>query len=144
MFFSSSLIKKILWSQIQEHVFLDLWSLRKIIQTWKKPKGFTFSWYLRKTKLFRKSLVSPWNGWFDQFWTLLRCLHCQCDNFHQQILVGSVWMNCWRSPLCWSLIVYKTHKCDVWCVMFEIFCKIFTLWVKERPKTPHLSNFRPF
>ena len=26
---------------------------------------FTFSGFLRKTKLFRKCLVSPWNGWFD-------------------------------------------------------------------------------
>ena len=38
--------------------------------------------------------------------------------------------------------------CDVWCKMCDvpdlIFCKIWTLWVKGRPKTPHLSNFRPF
>ena len=38
--------------------------------------------------------------------------------------------------------------CDVWCMMCDvadlIFCKILTLWVKGRPKIPHLGNFRPF
>ena len=38
--------------------------------------------------------------------------------------------------------------CDVWCVMCDVpglfFCKILTLWVKGRPKIPHLGSFRPF
>ena len=38
--------------------------------------------------------------------------------------------------------------CDVRCVMCDvpdlIFCKILTLWVKGRPKIPHLGYFRPF
>ena len=36
--------------------------------------------------------------------------------------------------------------CDAWCVMCQayFFCKILTLWVKGRPKMPHLGSFRPF
>ena len=37
--------------------------------------------------------------------------------------------------------------CDVWCMMCDgrtyFFCKILTLWVKGRPKIPHLGSFRP-
>ena len=37
--------------------------------------------------------------------------------------------------------------CEVWCVMCDvqdlIFCKIWTLWVKGRPKIPNLGNLKP-
>ena len=48
---------------------------------------------------------------------------------------GTVLMNCWRSPLYWSLIFCKTYKilCYMWCVMRDvqdlIFCKIYQIGV---------------
>ena len=43
---------------------------------------------------------------------------------------GSVLMNCWRSPLRWSLIFCKTYKflCNIWCVMCEVWCMMFQTW----------------
>ena len=79
-------------------------------------------------------------------------MYCQCDDVHQKVFVKSLqnqffFMNCWRSPPCWSLIFCKTYKflcnmwcgmCDVWCMMCDvpdlIFCKILTIWVKGKTK----------
>ena len=43
---------------------------------------------------------------------------------------GSVFMNCWRSPPCWSLIFCKTYKflCNMWCVMCDAWCVMFRTW----------------
>ena len=43
---------------------------------------------------------------------------------------GSVFMNCWRSPPCWSLIFCKTYKflCNMWCVMCDAWCVMFQTW----------------
>ena len=65
---------------------------------------------------------------------------------------GLVFMNFQRAPPSLSLISYKTSNsyaiCAVWCVMCVVpgffFCKILILWVKGRPKIPHLGSFRPF
>ena len=47
---------------------------------------------------------------------------------------GSVLMNCWRSPLCWSPIFCKTYKflCDMWCVIGEVWCVMFQTWFVVR------------
>ena len=43
---------------------------------------------------------------------------------------GPVLMNCWRSPLCWSLIFCKTYKflCNMWCVMCDAWCVMLQTW----------------
>ena len=43
---------------------------------------------------------------------------------------GSVFMNCWRSLPCWSLIFCKTYKflCNMWCVMCVAWCVMFPIW----------------
>ena len=43
---------------------------------------------------------------------------------------GSVFMNCWRSPPCWSLIFCKTYKflCNMWCVMCDAWCVMLRTW----------------
>ena len=39
-------------------------------------------------------------------------------------------MNCWRSPLSWSLIFCKTYKflCNMWYVMCDAWCVMFQTW----------------
>ena len=32
--------------------------------------------------------------------------------------------------------------CDLWWVIFDFFCKILNLWVKRRPKTPHMGSLK--
>ena len=47
-----------------------------------------------------------------------------------QISLGSVLMNRWRSPLCWSLIFCKTYQflCNMCCVMCDAWCLMFKTW----------------
>ena len=68
LFFQKQL-KKFKFEKIREHhaerdVFGFLITHFFLI-TLKKNMWFTFSRYLRKKELFRKCLVSSWNGWFD-------------------------------------------------------------------------------
>ena len=98
-----------------------------------KNMSFTFSRFLMDTKLFRKCLVSPWNGWFANFRpdiavciiNVMICIKKNCQNSF-----GQFFLNCWRSPLCWSLIFFKTYKFlwNMWCVMCEVWCMMFQTW----------------
>ena len=86
---------------------------------------FTFFKILKENRTFQKvpCFIVKWLVWLildlPQLF-LLSMWWFPSKNICQNSS-GSVLMNCWRSPLCWSLIFCKTYKflCNTWCVIFQ-------------------------
>ena len=145
----------LLWLKIWDPAFgrtiSDFLSLIKTNITWRKKQVSYFFRIFEENLIFQKVLcfTVKWSVWLilDLTWvSVLSMKQFQLTNICQASS-GSVLMNCWREPLCWSLIFCQTYKiimwyvmCDVWCMMCDVTDLIFVRsWLFESrgyPKYP--------